>query len=249
MHACKGKVRYRYYVSRSLQHGPRFEPDKGIRIPALDLEKVVAQGISEAFADPLSLAGICGFELRPDAMARYNNAARDIASRAERRERSYVRALVSKVRVNRDRIAVELDVGVAASKLGIQRTRTSPATTTLTIDASLRRTGLAVRFVQPVGKALAAAEPQQHLVRLLIRARAWWNEMVEHSLAVSEIAHRNGVTRSYVSRVVRLNFLAPSIIETILVGEHPATLDARTLLGLHDLSPCWSQQQRDLRLV
>lgn len=242
-HACKGKVRYRYYVSRTLQHGPKSDTDQGIRIPALDLEKAVAQGIAEAFEDPLSLAGLCGFELQSGTMTTYTSAARNIAAQIEKRQRSCVRTLVSKVTVNRDSITLELDVAQAASMLGIQSSQTLPSPTTLTIAARLKRTGLAVRFVQPGGKVLAAAEPQQHLIRLLSRARTWWNEMTEQGLTISDLARRHGVTTSYVSRAVRLNFLAPEIVDRILAGEQPASLDAVKLLNLGDLPLGWAEQK------
>lgn len=125
----------------------------------------------------------------------------------------------------------------------------SPETIGLTIDASVRRTGLAVRLVHENGKAAVASEPQDHLVRLLSKARSWWGELVENDLTASDLARRHGVTPSYVSRIIRLNFLALGIIETILAGEQPATLDARTLLALHDLPLDWSGQKRELHIA
>ena len=42
-----------------------------------------------------------------------------------------------------------------------------------------------------------------------------------------------------VSRVIRLNFLAPSIVESFLAGNQPAALDAKRLLALRDLALAW----------
>jgi len=47
-HANKGKVRYRYYVSRSLQHGGDASANPGMRIPAREIEAVVIEQIAAA---------------------------------------------------------------------------------------------------------------------------------------------------------------------------------------------------------
>ena len=116
------------------------------------------------------------------------------------------------------------------------------------MDAQLRRTGLAMRLVQDNGMAAGASEPQQHLIKLLSLARTWWEELAEGKVRAAELASREQVTKSYVSRVVRLNFLAPRIVEAILAGGQPDALNAKTLLGLHDLPLSWSEQKRRLHL-
>jgi site-specific DNA recombinase len=85
---------------------------------------------------------------------------------------------------------------------------------------------------------------QDHLVKLLAKGRLWWGEMLEHNLTGTELAARHGVTKTYVSRVVRLNFLAPRIVEAILTGQHLANLDAKRLLTMHDLPLAWSKQEK-----
>jgi hypothetical protein len=43
-----------------------------------------------------------------------------------------------------------------------------------------------------------------------------------HVLTIKALAQREGLTRRYVMRVLRLSFLAPDIIEAILQGRQPA---------------------------
>jgi site-specific DNA recombinase len=50
------------------------------------------------------------------------------------------------------------------------------------------------------------------------------------------------VVKSYVTRVVRLAFLAPSIIDDVLAGRQPATLDAKRLAFTADLPTSWTEQ-------
>ena len=86
-------------------------------------------------------------------------------------------------------------------------------------------------------------EPQDHLLKLLYRARAWWQMMLDCKLTVSALAREQQVTSSYASRVVRLNFLAPKIVEAIVTGTQPIDLDAKKLLGLSDLPLAWIEQE------
>ncbi|MFN4140521.1 hypothetical protein [Aestuariivirga sp.] len=59
-----------------------------------------------------------------------------------------------------------------------------------------------------------------------------------------DIAKREKLTDSYVSRIVTLGFLAPDIITAILEGTAPAELTANRLQALHDLPlDCPSQRQ------
>jgi DNA invertase Pin-like site-specific DNA recombinase len=55
VHACKGKVRYRYYVSRALQHGTS-DRSKGMRVPAPELESQVAETVARVLDDPTTVA-------------------------------------------------------------------------------------------------------------------------------------------------------------------------------------------------
>ena len=59
--------------------------------------------------------------------------------------------------------------------------------------------------------------------------------MQTHELTPAALAREHGVTSSYLSRHIRLNSLAPDITQPILSGNHPAALDAKTLVSLHDL--------------
>ena len=72
--------------------------------------------------------------------------------------------------------------------------------------------------------------------------------MCDDGLSASELADRHGVNKSYVSRVIRINFLAPQNVETILAGDQPAGLDARAMLGMHALPLSWATQMQSLNV-
>lgn len=250
-HACKSKVRYRYCVSKALQHDASASVHDSnqlqIRMPALELEKTVAEGVARLFDDPLDLVGRAAIELRPDTMARLKTSAQRVAARLRKRDRSCMRALVGRVTVERERIGVELGAAAIAEMLGMDPYAPALDSISITIDASIRRTGMAVKLVHANGRA-TVQQPQEHLIRLLAKARSWWNEMQASGMTAKQLGARHGVTGTYVSRVIRLNFLAPSIAESILAGNQPAALDAKQLLGLRDLALAWSDQESTLQI-
>jgi site-specific DNA recombinase len=70
--------------------------------------------------------------------------------------------------------------------------------------------------------------------------------MLEDQLTATQMASRHKVDKSYVSRVIRLRFLSPRIVEQVLAGEQSSNIDARTLLGLKSLPLDWDDQERML---
>jgi hypothetical protein len=72
--------------------------------------------------------------------------------------------------------------------------------------------------------------------------------MNSDAMTVADLARKQGVTRSYASRLIRLNFFAPDVVEAIASGTQPMSLDSRTLLNLPDLPLDWRTQKALLHL-
>ena len=85
------------------------------------------------------------------------------------------------------------------------------------------------------------------LVRLLVRADAIRARLFKDpSLTLREIAVEEGVANSYLSRLVRLAFLAPDIVTAILTGGHPPELTANRLMADTRLPLEWKAQREVL---
>jgi hypothetical protein len=84
------------------------------------------------------------------------------------------------------------------------------------------RRGGRKRIVVPDGSAMVPAtrpQPDGTLVKAL--ARAWrWQNLLDNSVytSVSEIGGAENISKSYVSRILRLALLTSDIIEAILAG-------------------------------
>ncbi len=237
-----GKVRYRYYVRKSDQHGTAAHASPALRIPASEIEQVVCQELSGLFDDPLKLLNRCGIPLDPAMLNDIMKRGGELQDRLRGAPRTLLRKLVSQITVHSDRIALALRPAAIAELLG-----TGPVSDELPelehqAHVRLTRTGLAVRLIQDDGKRAAGSTPDPTLVRLLIRARVWWSELAKGDCTVTSIARREEVTPSYVTRIVRLVFLAPEVVEALLAGELLADVDGTTLLVTGAIAPCWREQ-------
>jgi hypothetical protein len=101
-------------------------------------------------------------------------------------------------------------------------TRLEDSTLVVRIPMRFQRRGGRKRIVAPDGREIAPAmKPQPHgtLVKALARA-CRWQRMLDDGVyaSVSDIGDAENISKSYVSRILRLALLAPDIVEAILTG-------------------------------
>ena len=63
---------------------------------------------------------------------------------------------------------------------------------------------------------------------------------------LDEIAAEVGVTRSHFRRVLRVSFLAPDIVQSILRNRHPLEFNAERLVRNTVLPLSWDEQRSQL---
>jgi hypothetical protein len=101
-------------------------------------------------------------------------------------------------------------------------TRLDGTTLVVRIPMRFQRRGGRKRIVAPDGSELTPASkprPDGTLVKAL--ARAWrWQKLLDEGVyaSVSDIGDAENISKSYVSRILRLALLAPAIVEAILAG-------------------------------
>jgi hypothetical protein len=78
------------------------------------------------------------------------------------------------------------------------------------------------RILAPDGRGLTLpTKPQPDGVLVKVLARAWrWQKLLDGGVygSVTEIAEAERISKSYVSRILRLALLAPDLVEAILDG-------------------------------
>jgi hypothetical protein len=128
--------------------------------------------------------------------------------------------------------------------LGVQ-TRLDGTTLVIRIPMRFQRRGGRKRIVAPDGSAIVPAfkpQPDGTLVKALARAWRWQRQLDEGAYSsISDIGEAEGISKSYVSRILRLALLAPDIIETILAGAADYALTLETLE--RPLPASWDEQR------
>jgi hypothetical protein len=107
-------------------------------------------------------------------------------------------------------------------------------TITVHIPITLRHQGGRKQVVTPEGATPwipIATRVDNTMVKALARAHRWRDmlESGEHA-TVRDLAKAENIDEVYLGRVLRLTLLAPSIVEAILAGTQPATLELHDLL-------------------
>ena len=140
-----------------------------------------------------------------------------------------VRGLIGQVSVSPRGFEIFVPVELLATTLGIATLADEGTSITFDIPARLTRTGRSVRLVHSDGRSTAERKPDPTLLRLLVKARRWWSELAKGEVDIKTLASAEGVTPSYMTRIVRLAFLAPDTVEAILTGRQAATIDGKRL--------------------
>jgi hypothetical protein len=118
------------------------------------------------------------------------------------------------------------------------------------IPMRFQRRGGRKRIVAPDGSEIVPTlKPQPDGALLKALARAWrWQRMLDDCVyaSVSDIGNAENISKSYVSRILRLALLAPDIVEGILAG---TTDQALMLERLERPLPASWEEQRQVLLA
>ncbi len=119
-------------------------------------------------------------------------------------------------------------------------------TLTISIPFEMQRRGGRKLIVTPDGGGAwspAPARPDDTLVRALARAHRWQRMLDRGDYGtIRDIEKAEGVTNSYVSRVLKLNLLAPDIVAAILDGRQSRALQLEKVA--YALPALWAEQRK-----
>lgn len=245
-HARKGPQRYRYYIRRPDENGVT-PPSAAapLRLPAREIETVVTKALRELVADPFALAQRCQFDLSAETLPALSRHCDALTLELVRPTSSTMRKLITGITVRTNRLELTLAADTLAEAIDLDAVSPSEPPK-LVIPVQLKRTGKAMRLIQEDGRAPASATADQALLRLLLKARRWWAELASGQIDIAKLARREELSASYVTRVVRLVFLAPSVVDAILAGGLRAGIDAKALLATGAIAEVWADQVAQL---
>ena len=110
------------------------------------------------------------------------------------------------------------------------RATTIPETVTIHVPFRILKRGGHKAIIPPPGATTAPPRSDKTLIKALARAFQW-KRMLESGefTTIADLAAREGIAPSYVTRVLRLTLLAPTMVEAILDGKQGPEV---TLAGL-----------------
>jgi DNA invertase Pin-like site-specific DNA recombinase len=232
-------VRYRYYVSQTLHEG---RGKDGWRIPARELEGVVIERLAKAFDDPLDLLTVASLPFHVDQLMAFDQRGQRVAAALRRRDRATVMSLVQQVRIEDRGVVIACSTVELCDALGVTMQADAAPLVELVAEVRLTRSGNALRLIDGNGRATSAI-PDRALLRLILQARDWWAELRKGELNITELAERDGVQDAYITRVLRLAFLSPEIIEAIVKGAQPTSLTSSKVMIGFELAASWDAQR------
>jgi hypothetical protein len=167
------------------------------------------------------------------------------------RQHTFVTALIERIDVGADRFDIHLRPTRLGMLLGIAATpsqnATDDETQILSVPIKLRRAGREIKMLIDGADRFATAKPDARLIKLLINARRFNATLVgSEGAPFATLAKREGVSPSYFTRLVRLSYLAPDIMQAILDGRQPRDLTGDKLLAHSRLPLTWQEQRRVL---
>jgi site-specific DNA recombinase len=152
------------------------------------------------------------------------------------RQRALLAALIDRIDVGADQIDIHLRPTRLGAILDVASTSVLSARDDeiqiVSVPVRLCRSGREIKMRIDGTDPFATAKPDARLIRLLIKARRF-NASLRDSdgMPYAALAGRERVSRSYITRLVRLSYLAPDITQAILDGRQPRNLTADKLLA------------------
>ncbi len=250
--ASKDRKRYRYYISKKLALSS--EPaDDGWRLPAKTLEAAILSPIQELLLDQSQLMDILHLKDQrlPDLQLINGQAialAEKIMVNHTASRQDLLQALIHRVELKSDSISIDLSREALARLLQIKMPdgqNKDRNILTLKIAIKLQRKGVEAKLV--IAGAMKVRQPDPELCRLIAKGRYWFNQLASGEVkSVKEIAEKEKIFDTEITRVLPLAFLAPEIVEDILSGRQPETLTVRSLKRINPLPTDWNEQRKRL---
>ena len=254
-HANKRGKRYRYYISAPLldRGSPGENP---IRIPALEVEGLVCDRLRNLLATQTEL--VRRLSTLHLTASQLEVVLKTAASMTESwtflptdQIRAFVRDVVCRVAMQPREIEISVSTLGLARRLGTNlkvECGSVDETFVLRVTAHFRSAWKGKRII--VGEQLAQ-KPDPQCLKLMREAFAARTLVLsEGDESLTAIAKRLGKCQVRLTGLVRLSYLAPSIVEDMISGRHSIGLSAKLLLRRSKGLPAdWQKQRKFLGLA
>ncbi|MDX1950285.1 MAG: recombinase family protein, partial [Rickettsiales bacterium] len=254
----KGKI-YRYYVSqKAVKKG--FDKCQIKNIPAEEIESIVLYQVRQILTSTKMMMKVYGNIIKeyPQlSQDEFKNLIENFDGIWDElfpaEQQKILQLLINKITVYTDKVEIEfLPLGIIdfANRVGggvqiSKETNNIYEPYKLTIPVNFVH-GKGQKFlITPSGQEYQAPSKPAYdnsMIKAICRAFEWQAQINKGKYRTAkEIAEAEGLSRSYVSDVLRLNLLSPEIINAIITGKQPRSLTLLSLMNKFPLS--WEEQK------
>src|SRR3546814_3735932 len=196
-----------------------------MRLPAREIETLVIERLEGAVSDPIGLLEPSSSSPDEHDISALVEKAQELAALLRNGRDGLVQTLVGdivdRIDITLSEVRIKLDPSGLSRHLEMTIDTESPVLL-ITTPATLKRSGLAMRMVLDTGEAVIGRELDARLIGTIAKAHRWWRRLLEkQELTITVLAQSEGVTSSYMTRVLRLAFLDPALVTRIVEGTGP----------------------------
>ncbi len=117
----------------------------------------------------------------------------------------------------------------------------APTTIRVIIPLAIRKRNGRPKIVPPSDMAPETGGVDPHILKAIAKAWSWRRKLESGAVAtMSDIAEAEGVTPPYVGRMLKLAYLAPTVLEKLLIARIAPRVSVKDLATLAELP--WAEQ-------
>ena len=248
-HSTKNGKRYLYYITSdgSGRH-PAPAGQAKLRLPAVEVDAFVISALQRFLTDCTGLAKLLrAAQVRSsrlaEALQKAETTSQQLETMSFRSRLELVTRLLARIDVTQAGLRITFSVnGIVRCLIAGENAGHPTEEDTVLVDCpmpTLLQNGvMKLVLTQPSQKSEDAS-----LIAAIARGTCWFEDLTSgRASSISEIADRENVTDSYVSRLLSLALLSPTIVHQVLEGNPAATGVARHGMMGQQLSALWRIQ-------
>ncbi len=241
-YATKNGVRYRYYISASLEQSGMGAREKLDRLPAAEIEKVVASAIRKHLGNELERGG-------DDQGVIVSNVDRvDV-----KQDHIAIQLSAPRPSDNHDTASTEDAVMPQDPKSAAGRRRGTPKSLTLKVAWTKTPSRKPRELIPPTSTSSRSdlrpirSETRTKLIGAIAKGRRWLDELITGTVTnPDQIAARESCSVRQVNMTISLAFLGPDLVNAAIEGRLPRGVG---VANLRDAPLVWSAQSEMLGLA
>ena len=247
---CKKNKTYEYYVSlKAVKEGYRFCEIGSI--PAGELDKFVISKIQGILKNPRIIDEIAkqiSTDMPEVGITEVFNKIKEpehfFDYLSSETVRQILERIVSRIIIYKDKMVIRLlPFGAMLLELSkqhkLQASEDAPGLMELVYRFDFAKKRGHLKLLPPKDEANIVDDT---LLKAVVKAYAWRNRLEKENLTDRELSKKEKIDRRYMSKIIKLTFLAPDIVEAIMIGTQPNKLRLVDLLN-SPIPNSWAEQR------